>query len=158
MRYERLGPDSKLWQKWDPRLENWAIVYAPREKASVPARKVYEDLEDWRYHVDDFGKRKKEGQAATWEMSEPLGIYSEATAVRDLVLRLDLELELALVAWYWWIGPVSTRASQLRPPIHPDTLRNRVGYAIQDLELLEGAKARGEFLPIARKQQAEIPG
>lgn len=154
MRLERIGPESKLWQKWEPRLENWAIVFAPREKLAPPPRKVYEDLEHWRVYAKDFETRKPDARAATWEDDSPIGLYSEAVYVRDLVLRLDLELEKALVAWYWWTGSISSKAEDLG--IHQDTLRNRVGYAIQYLEDLEGAKRRGAALPVGRKRQVEL--
>lgn len=136
-----------VWDKWDEKLQAWALCYGGSRSAPAP-RRVYADAEHWSFYVD----QKRDGQAATWETEAPPGITAEAIDTNALVILLSREHDEAVHAYYCWSGSLAIRAAQLREPVHETTLIRRVREAMVDLERMDGQRKRRE--PVTANRSA----
>lgn len=139
----RLTP--AIWTKWDGKLYNWALVYGTKEERGGSVSGAYEALEEGdrtgRIHDEDAFR------ADTWEAPEPPGISVEAMDTHALVIMLPAERYDAVRAYWGGIGPLYLRADAIG--VHENTLRNMAKAAVVQLEILDGARQRGEAVRLS---------
>lgn len=123
--------------KWDRRLENWGLWYAGHSHGTASSS-AYERLENQ-------DTRPREG-AQTYTPRDPPALVGEALDTDMLVSMLIEDQRKALKVWYAWSGSLEFRAEQLG--CHVNTLRNRRGAAIVDLERLDGPVGPRKARPV----------
>lgn len=140
----RLTP--AVWRKWDGKLYNWALCYGTKDERGGNVSAAYEALDEGRdkgYVRDDdsaFG-------AGVWEAPEPPGISVDAVDTHSLVVLLPADRYEAVRAYWGGSGPLYLRADSIG--VHENTLRNKAKAAVVQLEILDGARQRGERFRMA---------
>lgn len=129
-----------VWEKWDGRLQNWALCFGgPRDQhkseRSAPVSDAYQDLENWRTFATDF---KRSVNAGTWDTPEPPGITIDAIDTNALIILLPDKLYDAVDAFWHMSGPVEYRAAAIG--VHVATLYRQRDEAVLELERLEGGR------------------
>lgn len=111
-------------EKWDARLENWALWKTGAQTASASSGAY------------------RSGPALEWwkcPPRKPQALVGDALDVDRLIQRLTAEHQEAIRVVYLWTYPESLedRARAMDPPVHRNTLTNRVNAAKVALEGLE---------------------
>lgn len=119
--------------RWDRRLANWALYKAGVDSVSRAVEERYRRVRQGDWRIDTSEPPKK-----------PQPLVGEALDTDRLVRQLIPEHHKAVEVVFLWTYPetLEARCAELNPPIHRNTLTNRLNAAKQHLEELDGTGRR----------------
>jgi hypothetical protein len=126
--------------KWHHRLANWALWKAGVDTVTRAIEEKYRKVRQGSWRIDTSEPPR---------LPQPL--VGEAMDTDRLVRRLSDEHQEAITVVYVWTYPetLEARAASLTPPVHRNTLTNRLNAGKQELERMDADRHRATVRRLA---------